>query len=235
MKKGQPAGDPRHGRFRAGVLGRCSRCMGAGFSFAGALVRNQRLLEIVGGAVLVLLGALLVGLTMPGLHEPGRAAPARQGAPGAGRRVRHGSGLRLRLDALRRADPRLASSPWRPKATIRPAGLCCSSSTRWAWASPSCVSGLFVGFALRAFARIRRHLRVDPDRVRGHPHRLRRAAHQRGVQLGCRPDSPAGASGSQSLTPSPRNRPVLRPGVLARTARLKDRGGACRRGGTRQA
>src|SRR4030043_1344442 len=34
--------------------------LGAGFSFAGALLANQRLLEIIAGALLIVLGAVII-------------------------------------------------------------------------------------------------------------------------------------------------------------------------------
>jgi cytochrome c-type biogenesis protein len=43
--------------------------LGAGFSFVGGLIANQRILEIVAGVILVILGAIIAGATAPSFMQ----------------------------------------------------------------------------------------------------------------------------------------------------------------------
>jgi cytochrome c-type biogenesis protein len=133
--------------------------LGAGFSFAGALVRNQRVLQIVAGAVLIVLGALLVGLTMPGFMNRD-IRPLLDKAPRgpAGAFV---MGVAFAFGWTPCVGPILGSILTMAAEGNDPAGGALLLFVySLGMGIPFMVSGLFVGFALRAFARIRRHLRV---------------------------------------------------------------------------
>jgi cytochrome c-type biogenesis protein len=133
--------------------------LGVGFSFAGALVRNQRLLQIIAGAVLVLLGGLLVGLTVPGFMNRdirpllGRAPRGPGGAFIMG--VAFAFGWTPCVGPILASILTLAAEGNDPAA-----GALLLFVFSLGMGIPFLISGLFVGFALRAFARIRRHLRV---------------------------------------------------------------------------
>jgi cytochrome c-type biogenesis protein len=133
--------------------------MGAGFSFAGTLVRNQRILEIVGGAVLVLLGALLIGLTMPAFMNRD-VRPLLDKAPRgpAGAFV---MGVAFAFGWTPCVGPILAGIFTMAAEGNNPAGgALLLFIYSMGMGIPFLLSGLFVGLALRAFARIRRHLRT---------------------------------------------------------------------------
>lgn len=133
--------------------------LGAGFSFVGVLVSNQRVLRIVAGAFLVLLGAVLVGLTVPGFMQRD-IRPFLNRAPRgpAGAFV---MGVAFAFGWTPCVGPILASILTMAAAGNDPAGgalllFVFSLGT----GIPFLLAGLFVGRALRAFTRLRRHLRV---------------------------------------------------------------------------
>jgi cytochrome c-type biogenesis protein len=133
--------------------------LGAGFSFAGALVRNQRVLQIVAGAVLVLLGALLVGLTMPRfMNRDVRPLLGKAPRGPAGAFV---MGVAFAFGWTPCVGPILGSILTMAAEGNDPAsGALLLFVYSLGMGIPFLVSGLFVGLALRAFARIRRHLRI---------------------------------------------------------------------------
>ena len=133
--------------------------MGAGFSFAGTLIRNQRILEIAGGAVLMVLGALLIGLTMPAfLNRDMRPLLEKAPKGPAGAFV---MGVAFAFGWTPCVGPILAAIFTMAAEGNDPAGGALLLFVySLGMGIPFLVSGLFVGFALRAFARIRRHLRT---------------------------------------------------------------------------
>jgi cytochrome c-type biogenesis protein len=133
--------------------------MGAGFSFAGALVRNQRLLQIIAGALLVVLGAVLVGLTLPGfLNRDVRPLLTKAPRGPAGAFV---MGVAFAFGWTPCVGPILAAILTMAAQGNDPVG---GAFLLFVYSLglgiPFLLSGLFVGLALRAFARIRHHLRV---------------------------------------------------------------------------
>jgi cytochrome c-type biogenesis protein len=133
--------------------------LGAGFSFAGALVSNQRLLQIIAGALLILLGAVLVGLTLPGFMQRD-VRPLLNKAPRgpAGAFI---MGVAFAFGWTPCVGPILASILTMAAEGNDPAaGALLLFVYSLGMGIPFLIAGLFVGFALRAFARVRRHLRV---------------------------------------------------------------------------
>jgi cytochrome c-type biogenesis protein len=133
--------------------------LGAGFSFLGGLVANQRALEIVAGALLVLLGAILAGLTVPAfMQRDVRPLLARAPRGPAGAVV---VGVAFALGWTPCVGPVLGSILTLAAAGTDPAG---GASLLFVYSLglgiPFLIAGLFVGKALRTFARIRKHLRT---------------------------------------------------------------------------
>jgi cytochrome c-type biogenesis protein len=133
--------------------------LGAGFSFAGALVRNQNLLRTIAGAVLVVLGLVLVGLGMPGFLQREMRPLLRTAPRGpAGAFV---MGVAFAFGWTPCVGPILASILTMAAQGNNPAGGALLLFVySLGMGIPFLVSGLFVGFALRAFNRVRKHLRV---------------------------------------------------------------------------
>jgi cytochrome c-type biogenesis protein len=133
--------------------------LGAGFSFAGALVSNQRVLQIVSGAVLILLGAIIAGLAMPRFMQRD-VRPFLKKAPRgpAGAFI---MGVAFAFGWTPCVGPILASILTMAAQGNDPAaGALLLFVYSLGMGIPFLVAGLFAGWALRAFARIRRHLRV---------------------------------------------------------------------------
>lgn len=133
--------------------------LGAGFSFAGVLVANQRMLQIVAGALLVVLGAIIAGLTAPAFMQ-------RDVRPLLGKVPRGPAGALIMGVAFAFGwtpcvGPVLASILTMAASGSDPAG---GALLLFVYSLglgiPFLVSGFFVGRALRAFSRVRRHLRV---------------------------------------------------------------------------
>ena len=133
--------------------------LGAGFSFAGALAANQRLLRIIAGAVLVALGAVLVGLSLPGFLQR-EVRPFLRRAPRgpAGAFI---MGVAFAFGWTPCVGPILASILTLAAEGNDPAGGALLLFVySLGMGIPFLISGLFVAFALRAFARVKRHLRA---------------------------------------------------------------------------
>jgi cytochrome c-type biogenesis protein len=133
--------------------------LGAGFSFAGTLATNQGLLRTIAGAVLVVLGAVLLGLSLPGLLQR-EVRPFLRRAPRgpAGAFI---MGVAFAFGWTPCVGPILASILTMAAQGNDPAGGALLLFVySLGMGIPFLISGLFVGFALRAFARVRRHLRV---------------------------------------------------------------------------
>lgn len=133
--------------------------MGAGFSFVGALIANKRVLEIVSGAVLILLGAIVAGLSMPRFMQKD-ARPFLKKAP-RGPAGAFLMGVAFAFGWTPCVGPILGSILTMAAEGNDPAaGALLLFVYSLGMGIPFLISGLFVGWALRAFARIRKHLRV---------------------------------------------------------------------------
>jgi len=133
--------------------------LGAGFSFAGALTANQSLLRTIAGAVLVVLGAALVGLSVPGFMQRDVRPFLRRAPRGpAGAFI---MGVAFAFGWTPCVGPILGSILTIAAQGNNPAGGALLLFVySLGMGIPFLASGLFAGFALRAFARVRRHLRV---------------------------------------------------------------------------
>ncbi len=133
--------------------------MGAGFSFAGALVANQGLLRIIAGALLIVLGVVIAGLTLPSfLQRDVRPFLARAPRGPAGALL---MGAAFAFGWTPCVGPFLGAILTMAAQGNDPAGgalLLFVYSV--GMGIPFLIAGLFVGWALRAFERIRRHMRV---------------------------------------------------------------------------
>jgi cytochrome c-type biogenesis protein len=133
--------------------------LGAGFSFVGVLVTNQRVIQIVAGAFLVLLGAVIAGLTVPAFMQ-------RDVRPLLGKVPRGPAGALIMGVAFAFGwtpcvGPVLASILTMAASGSDPAaGALLLFVYSLGLGIPFLVSGFLVGRALRAFSRMRRHLRV---------------------------------------------------------------------------
>ncbi|MBN1319335.1 MAG: sulfite exporter TauE/SafE family protein [Thermoleophilia bacterium] len=133
--------------------------MGAGFSFVGALIRNQRVLEIVAGAVLILLGAVIAGLATPRFMQRD-VRPLLSKAPRgpAGAFI---LGVAFAFGWTPCVGPILGSILTLAAEGSSPVGGALLLFVySLGMGIPFLISGLFVGWALRAFERVRHHLRV---------------------------------------------------------------------------
>jgi cytochrome c-type biogenesis protein len=133
--------------------------MGAGFSFAGALIENQRLLRIMAGALLIVLGVVIAGLTLPSFLQKDMRpflAKAPRGPAGA-----FLVGVAFAFGWTPCAGPTLGAILTMAAQGHDPvSGALLLFVYSVGMGIPFLVAGLFVGWALRAFARIRRHMRV---------------------------------------------------------------------------
>ncbi len=133
--------------------------LGAGFSFAGVLVANQRVLQIVAGAVLVVLGAIIAGLATPRFMQRDlRPLLSKVPRGPAGAFI---MGVAFAFGWTPCVGPVLASILTMAASGSDPAaGALLLFVYSLGLGIPFLVSGFFVGRALRAFSRVRRHLRV---------------------------------------------------------------------------
>lgn len=133
--------------------------LGAGFSFAGVLVANQRVLQIVAGALLVVLGAIIAGLATPRfMQRDMRPLLSKVPRGPAGAFI---MGVAFAFGWTPCVGPVLASILTMAASGSDPAG---GALLLFVYSMglgiPFLVSGFFVGRALRVFSRVRRHLRV---------------------------------------------------------------------------
>jgi cytochrome c-type biogenesis protein len=133
--------------------------LGAGFSLVGGLMPNQRVLEIVAGALLVVLGAVVAGLTVPAfMQRDMRPLLARAPRGPAGAVV---VGVAFALGWTPCVGPVLASIlTLAASASDAAGGALLLFVYSMGLGIPFVLAGLFVGKALRAFAKVRRHLRT---------------------------------------------------------------------------
>lgn len=133
--------------------------LGAGFSFAGVLVANQRLLQIVAGALLVVLGLIIAGLTAPSFMQ--RDVRPLLGKVPRGPTGAFIMGIAFAFGWTPCVGPVLAAILTMAASGGDPAG---GAALLFVYSLglgiPFLLAGFFVGRALRAFSRIRRHLRV---------------------------------------------------------------------------
>lgn len=133
--------------------------LGAGFSFAGGLVANRQVLRYVGGALLVILGAVLIGLAVPTFMQRDvrpfldKAPKGPAGAFLVG--VAFAFGWTPCVGPILGAILTMAAERGDPAA-----GALLLFAYSLGMGIPFMLAGLFVGWALRAFSRIRRHMRV---------------------------------------------------------------------------
>jgi len=132
--------------------------LGAGFSFIGKLA-DQRMLEIVAGVMLVILGAVVAGATVPAFMQRDVhpfLAKAPRGPAGAVI-----VGIAFALGWTPCVGPVLGSILTLAASGGNPAG---GALLLFVYSLglgiPFLLAGLFVGKALRAFSRVRRHLRT---------------------------------------------------------------------------
>jgi cytochrome c-type biogenesis protein len=133
--------------------------MGAGFSLLGGLVRNRDVLRYVGGALLIVLGAILMGAAVPAFMQRDvrpfldRAPRGPAGAFLLG--VAFAFGWTPCAGPILGAILTMAAEGGDPSA-----GALLLFVYSLGMGIPFLVAGLFVGWALRASTRIRRHARV---------------------------------------------------------------------------
>src|SRR5665647_312747 len=132
--------------------------LGAGFSFIGGLA-DQRTLEIVAGTLLVILGAIIAGMTLPAFMQRdmrpllSRAPRGPAGAVVVG--VAFALGWTPCVGPILGSILTLAASGGDPAA-----GASLLFVYSLGLGIPFLIAGLFVGKELRAFSRVRRHLRT---------------------------------------------------------------------------
>lgn len=133
--------------------------LGAGFSFAGGLVANRAVLRYVGGALLVILGAVLIGLTVPAFMQRDvrpfldKVPKGPAGAFLVG--VAFAFGWTPCVGPILGAILTMAAEQGDPVA-----GALLLFAYSLGMGIPFMLCGLFVGWALRTFARAGRYLRV---------------------------------------------------------------------------
>jgi cytochrome c-type biogenesis protein len=133
--------------------------LGAGFSLMGQLMPSQRVLEIAAGALLVIMGVVIAGVTAPSFMQRD-VRPLLSKAPRgpAGAVV---VGIAFALGWTPCVGPVLASILAMAASQSDPAG---GAFLLFVYSLglgiPFLLAGLFVGKALRTFARVRRHLRT---------------------------------------------------------------------------
>jgi cytochrome c-type biogenesis protein len=132
--------------------------MGAGLSFAGALVNNRQVLRYVGGGLLIVLGVLLVGLTVPAFTQRDVRpflARAPRGPAGA-----FFMGVAFALGWTPCVGPILGAILTMAAEGSDPAsGALLLFVYSLGMGIPFLVAGLFASWALRAFGRVSRHMR----------------------------------------------------------------------------
>jgi cytochrome c-type biogenesis protein len=133
--------------------------LGAGFSLIGGLMPSQRVLEIAAGVLLVILGAIIAGVTAPSfMQRDMRPLLAKAPRGPAGAVV---VGVAFALGWTPCVGPVLASILAMAAAGKDPAaGAFLLFVYSLGLGIPFLLAGFFVGKALRAFARVRRHLRT---------------------------------------------------------------------------
>jgi cytochrome c-type biogenesis protein len=133
--------------------------LGTGVSFVGALIANQRVLQIVAGVMLVVLGAVIAGLSTPRfMQREVRPLLAKAPRGPAGAFI---VGVAFAIGWTPCVGPILASILTMAAEGNDPAaGALLLFVYSLGMGIPFLIAGLFVGWALRAFSRIRRHLRV---------------------------------------------------------------------------
>ena len=132
--------------------------LGAGFSFAGVLVTNQRALQIASGAVLVVLGAIIAASAWPRFMLRD-ARPLLDKVPRgpAGALI---MGVAFAFGWTPCVGPVLASILTMAASGRDPgSGAALLFVYSLGLGIPFLAAGFFVGRALRAFSRVRRHLR----------------------------------------------------------------------------
>ena len=133
--------------------------LGAGFSLLGDLMPSQRVLEIVAGALLVVLGAIIAFAAVPAFMQRDlRPLLSRAPRGPAGAMV---VGIAFALGWTPCVGPVLAAILALAASGGDPGG---GAFLLFAYSLglgiPFVVAGVFLGKALRAFARARRHLRT---------------------------------------------------------------------------
>lgn len=133
--------------------------LGYGLSVAGLLVANQDMLRIVGGAILIVLGLVLAIFTLPGFLQRDMRpflAKAPRGPAGA-----FLVGMAFALGWSPCIGPLLAATlTMASQSDNAGLGALLLFVFSLGLGIPFLISGLFVSWALRAFARIRKHMRV---------------------------------------------------------------------------
>jgi cytochrome c-type biogenesis protein len=133
--------------------------LGAGFSFMGALAANKRVLEIVAGALLIVLGAVVAGLAMPRFMQRDMRPLLKRAPRGpAGAFL---LGVAFAFGWTPCVGPILGSILTMAAGGNDPAtGALLLFVYSLGMGIPFLVAGLFAGWALRTLTRLRRHLRV---------------------------------------------------------------------------
>lgn len=133
--------------------------IGAGVSFAMGFVTNRVLLRYIGGALLVVLGLLLVGLAVPSFMQR-EVRPLLDKAP-RGPAGAFFLGVAFALGWTPCVGPILGAILTMAAGEGDPAvGALLLFVYSLGLGIPFLAAGLFAGWALRAFARLRRHMRV---------------------------------------------------------------------------
>ncbi len=133
--------------------------LGAGISLLGGLMPSQRVLEIVAGVLLVVMGAIIAGVTAPSFMQRDVRPLLARAPRGPGGAVIVGVAFALGWTPC--VGPVLGGILAMAASGGNPAG---GALLLFVYSLglgiPFLIAGLFVGRALRAFARVRRHLRA---------------------------------------------------------------------------